>query len=227
MATLSVSNFIADIVTARGGPSNPTLYEFEIAPPTQRTAEFKNFFTGVGINFDSQLRFLNYLNNEIQIPGVTFQNSEIRQFHKGIPVKMASSKIYNEMDLTFICDTTSMPYKFFRAWIDWIGGVNENSVQYAEEIAAKRLNVSALRYYDDYTCDFLIKKLEKSAKAAPRGVTVKPASYAEPMNVRLIKAWPYSVASIPMSHASQNGLVKLSVSMYYEYSALATLPKSS
>ena len=203
MATpVSIGNFITEIVSKRGGPSNPTLYEFNVAPSA--TSTIKDSMKAFGIEWDQELRFLNYLNNEIQIPGVTFQNSEVRQFQKGIPVKMASSKIYNEMDMTFICDVSSLPYRFFRAWIDFVGNVEPDGERFYSPNNVRAYGISALRFYDEYVCDFTIKKLEKFKNS-------------ETLNITLAKAWPYSVASIPMSHASQNGLVKLSVSMYYEY----------
>ena len=203
MATpVSIGNFITEIVSKRGGPSNPTLYEFNIAPSA--TSTIKDNMKALGIDWDQELRFLNYLNNEIQIPGVTFQNSEVRQFQKGIPVKMASSKIYNEMDMTFICDVSSLPYRFFRAWIDFVGNVEPDGERFYSPNNVRAYGISALRFYDEYVCDFTIKKLEKFKNT-------------EPLTITLAKAWPYSVASIPMSHASQNGLVKLSISMYYEY----------
>ena len=203
MATpVSIGNFITEIVSKRGGPSNPTLYEFNVAPSA--TSTIKDNMKAFGIDWDQELRFLNYLNNEIQIPGITFQNSEVRQFQKGIPVKMASSKIYNEMDMTFICDVSSLPYRFFRAWIDFVGNVEPDGERFYSPNNVRAYGISALRFYDEYVCDFTIKKLEKFKNT-------------EPLTITLAKAWPYSVASIPMSHASQNGLVKLSVSMYYEY----------
>ena len=203
MATpVSIGNFITEIVSKRGGPSNPTLYEFNVSPSA--TSTIKDSMKSFGIEWDQELRFLNYLNNEIQIPGVTFQNSEVRQFQKGIPVKMASSKIYNEMDMTFICDVSSLPYRFFRAWIDFVGNVEPDGERFYSPNNVRAYGISALRFYDEYVCDFTIKKLEKFKNT-------------EPLTITLAKAWPYSVASIPMSHASQNGLVKLSISMYYEY----------
>ena len=203
MATpVSIGNFITEIVNKRGGPSNPTLYEFNIAPSA--TSTIKDNMKALGIDWDQELRFLNYLNNEIQIPGITFQNSEVRQFQKGIPVKIASSKIYNEMDMTFICDVSSLPYRFFRAWIDFVGNVEPDGERFYSPNNVRAYGISSLRFYDEYVCDFTIKKLEKFKNT-------------EPLTITLAKAWPYSVASIPMSHASQNGLVKLSISMYYEY----------
>ena len=67
MATpVSIGNFITEIISNRGGPSNPTLYEFTVAPSA--TSNIKESMKGFGIEWDQELRFLNYLNNEIQIP---------------------------------------------------------------------------------------------------------------------------------------------------------------
>lgn len=198
----SISSFLTEIVSKRGGASNPTLYEFDIAPSP--SSKLKDHLKAFGFEWDQELRFLNYLNNEIQIPGVTFQNSEVRQYRKGVPIKMASSKVFNEMDLTFICDVTSMPYRFFRGWLDYIGDTDDDpEVRYNPN--AGQYNMSVLNYYYDYTCNFVIKKIEK-----------KPTQ-TNPLRYQLVRAWPFTVASVPFSSASQNGLVKVSVSMYYEY----------
>ena len=198
----SISSFLTEIVSKRGGASNPTLYEFDIAPSS--SSKLKDHLKAFGFEWDQELRFLNYLNNEIQIPGVTFQNSEVRQYRKGVPIKMASSKVFNEMDLTFICDVTSMPYRFFRGWLDYIGDTDDDpEVRYNPN--AGQYNMNVLNYYYDYTCNFIIKKIEK-----------KPTQ-TKPLRYQLVRAWPFTVASVPFSSASQNGLVKVSVSMYYEY----------
>ena len=44
--------------------------------------------------------------------------------------------------------------------------------------------------------------------------------YKNPWNARLVKAYPYTVASIPYSAGAQ--LVKVTVGFYYEYSHLMT-----
>ena len=212
MATpASIGNFVSEIVKTRGGPANPTLYQFDVAPPSGAAAAFKANMLRFGFNFDRELRFLNYLNNEIQIPGVTFQNSEIRMPYKGLALKMASAKVYNEMDISFYCDTTAMPYKFFRAWMEWVGGTQQNQ-GYTQRSASVKHRTSIMRYYNDYTCDMTITKLEKYGNK-------EKGEYASPFSVRLIKAWPFTISSVPLSSASANGLVKVTVSLYYEYSA--------
>lgn len=209
---VSINSFLSEIVAKRGGPSTPVLYEFSVSP---RNTAIKTHLNGLGFNWDTELRFLNYLNNEIQIPGVTFQNSEVRMPYKGIAVKMASARVYNEMDMSFICDVTAMPYKFFRGWSDFIGNVSMGTDVYSPTVTKSR-RTSVLRYYDDYTCDLNISKLEKA-----KG---KLNKHNEPYSVRLVNAWPYTISSVPMSQASQNGLVKVTVSLYYEYSEVKVKP---
>lgn len=211
---VSINSFISEIVSKRGGPSTPVLYSFDVAPTD---AGIKEYMKGLNIIWDNELRFLNYLNNEIQIPGVTFQNSEVRMPRKGIAIKSAGAKIYNEMDLTFICDATALPYRFFRGWIDWIGNVSMSPDIYDPASTRIREN-SVLRYYDQYTCDLTITKMEKFKAGTGK--------YKTPYSVTLVKAWPYTIASIPMSQASQNGLVKVSVSLYYEYSKTNISPSA-
>jgi hypothetical protein len=212
---VSINSFISEIVSKRGGPSTPVLYSFDIAPPAG--GGIKEYMKGLNILWDNEFRFLNYLNNEIQIPGITFQNSEVRMPRKGLAIKSAGAKIYNEMDLTFICDATALPYRFFRGWIDWIGNVTMSPDIY--DPASTRIRESSvLRYYDQYTCDLTITKMEKFKAGAGK--------YKTPYSVTLVKAWPYTIASIPMSQASQNGLVKVSVSLYYEYSKTNISPSA-
>ena len=39
-------------------------------------------------------------------------------------MKPAMAKVYNEMDMSFILDADSLPFKFFKAWQDFIMGVD-------------------------------------------------------------------------------------------------------
>lgn len=208
---VSINSFLSEIVSKRGGPSTPVLYNFDISP---RSITFKDYLRdGLKFDMDSELRFLNYLNNEIQIPGVTFQNSEVRMPQKGIAIKSASSKVFNEMDLSFISDAQASPYRFFRGWVDFIGGVHMYAGGYNPADLTPR-KTSVLRYYNQYTCDMKISKMEKYKTGG---------GYKTPYEIRLTNAWPYTISSIPLSQASQNGLVKVSVSLYYEYSQVQLL----
>ena len=68
-----------------------------------------------------------------------------------------------------------------------------------------------------------ISKLEKynSPQGEPKEIGGDSGDYKNPWNVRLVKAYPYTVASIPYS-AGPSQLVKATVGFYYEYSHLMT-----
>ena len=156
------------------------------------------------------------------MPGVTYSAFDIKSVHKGITQKMATAKVYNELDVSFFMDGTSLPLRFFRAWQDFASnGIASNPEFFYDDQPYKRALAS--NYYEDYACDMFINKLEKfdSPQGEPREIGGDSGDYKNPWNVRLVKAYPYTVASIPYS-AGPAQLVKATVGFYYEYSHLMT-----
>ena len=218
-AARGLQNFMQAIGKS-GGISASNLYQFSFQP----TAKLKKFFddnvfdeflkltdNGDGLN-------LQLLCNEIQLPGVTYSAFDVKSVHKGITQKMATAKVYNELDVIFFMDGTSLPLRFFRAWQDFTSnGVGGNPEFFYDDQQYKRAFAS--NYYEDYACDMFIHKLEKFD--SNQGEPIKDGEYKNPWNVRLVKAYPYTVASIPYS-AGPAQLVKVTVGFYYEYSHLMT-----
>ena len=218
-AARGLQNFMQAIGKS-GGISASNLYQFSFQP----TAKLKKFFddnvfdeflkltdNGDGLN-------LQLLCNEIQLPGVTYSAFDVKSVHKGITQKMATAKVYNELDVSFFMDGTSLPLRFFRAWQDFTSnGVGGNPEFFYDDQQYKRAFAS--NYYEDYACDMFIHKLEKFD--SNQGEPIKDGEYKNPRNVRLVKAYPYTVASIPYS-AGPAQLVKVTVGFYYEYSHLMT-----
>ena len=216
-AARGLQNFMQAIGKS-GGISASNLYQFSFQP----TAKLKKFFddnvfdeflkltdNGDGLN-------LQLLCNEIQLPGVTYSAFDVKSVHKGITQKMATAKVYNELDVSFFMDGTSLPLRFFRAWQDFTSnGVGGNPEFFYDDQQYKRAFAS--NYYEDYACDMFIHKLEKFD--SNQGEPIKDGEYKNPWNVRLVKAYPYTVASIPYS-AGAAQLVKVTVGFYYEYSHL-------
>ena len=237
MATVrGLQNFMQAIGKS-GGISASNLYEFEIQPPVNfdkpgakktvlSLAEFfKRNVTDSFLNLVGSGNALNLqlLCNEIQLPGVTYSAFDVKSVHKGITQKMATAKVYNELDVSFYMDGTSMPLRFFRAWQDYIqNGVHGATSQYyLNDIPYKRAFAS--NYYEDYACDMILTKLEKfetfkEKDDTPRTLDLEP-KYRNAWQARLVKAYPYTVASIPYS-AGPAQLVKVTVGFYYEYSDL-------
>ena len=225
MATVrGLQNFMQAIGKS-GGISASNLYEFQIQPTSKLIEFFKRNVTDSFLDMvgsGSQLN-LQLLCNEIQLPGVTYSAFDIKSVHKGITQKHATAKVYNELDVSFFMDGTSMPLRFFRAWQDYIqNGVHGATSQYyLNDIPYKRAFAS--NYYEDYACDMILTKLEKfetfkEKDDAPRTLDLEP-KYRNAWQARLVKAYPYTVASIPYSSGAAQ-LVKVTVGFYYEYSDL-------
>ena len=218
-----VQNFMQAIGKS-GGISASNLYQFSFAKKPKLAKFFED---NLGQDFlkltdNGDELNLQLLCNEIQLPGVTYSAFDVKSVHKGITQKMATAKVYNELDLSFFMDGTSLPLRFFRAWQDFTqNGSAGNPEFFYEDQPYKRAFAS--NYYEDYACDMFISKLEKFKGSAEEerdeNGNVKKQDYYNPWNARLVHAYPYTVASIPYS-AGAAQLVKVTVGFYYEYSHL-------
>ena len=221
MATATgVSTFIQKILDKKSGISASNLYSFNIQEPQQTSGyKLKTFFKD-NIGFDSSAEELTLLCNEIQLPGITYSATDVKSVHKGIIQKMASGKVYNELDISFFLDAESMPLKFFRAWQDFTMGGKEIATDvYGDRAPTNRQQAFAMRYYDHYCCTLDIKKLEKYNVPKSESEEKTPPELKDVWEAKLFGAYPYTVSSIPYS-AGPAQLVKVNVGFYYEYSQL-------
>ncbi len=221
MATATgVSTFIQKILDKKSGISASNLYSFNIQEPQQTSGyKLKTFFKD-NIGFDSTAEELTLLCNEIQLPGITYSATDVKSVHKGIIQKMASGKVYNELDISFFLDAESMPLKFFRAWQDFTMGGKEIATDiYGDRAPTNRQQAFAMRYYNHYCCTLDIKKLEKYNVPKSESEEKTPPELKEVWEAKLFGAYPYTVSSIPYS-AGPAQLVKVNVGFYYEYSQL-------
>ena len=213
-----LQNFM-QAVGKSGGISASNLYQFSFQPTDALKKFFDNnvFEEFLKLTDNGDTMNLQLLCNEIQLPGVTYSAFDVKSVHKGITQKHATAKVYNELDVSFFMDGTSLPLRFFRAWQDFTqNGVAANPEGFYDDQPYKRAFAS--NYYEDYACDMFISKLEKYDSNQGKKMD---GDYKNPWNVRLVKAYPYTVASIQYS-AGPAQLVKVTVGFYYEYSHLMT-----
>ena len=221
-----ILEFKEKILKKSGGISSSNLYEFDIQwGGILRSYLENNVLYSFGAKTLKDVE-LNMLCNEIQIPGVTMSSTDVKQVHKGITQKMTTQKVFNELDVSFYCDADSIPLKIFRGWQDFIvGAVETPKGQYGKDhnLTQSRHEIYCQRYYDDYTCDLRIKKLEKyGAPHFTPTVTGQDAKLGEAFTMRLANAYPYTVSSVPYS-AAEAQIVKVTVGLYYEYSHMQGL----
>ena len=231
---LTIEQFKTDVSKRSGGISTSNLYQFLIANPekpgpgqgyslaTHFNDNLNTGESGEGLKASDMVNYqLNMLCNEIQIPGVTMSASDVKMPQKGMIQKVATAKVYNELDVSFYCDADSLPFKFFRCWQDYIiGAIEAPREMYSKShtMTINRQKAYAQRYYDHYTCDIMIQKLEKyGVEINPQ--TNKREDMRQAFSIQLAKAYPYTVSSIPYSTGPAN-VVKVTVGFYYEYSHL-------
>ena len=223
MPTIGLVDFTEQILQGASGISSSNLYEFEIGFGANTVlTEYYRKSHGTNLPTNDIFR-ANLLCNEIQIPGVTYAATDVKSVHKGITQKLVSNKVDNELDVSFFCDLKSTPYKLFRSWMDLVMGQNIDAMSksafeeqsYRKQSSTYQNNAKAFaqNYYDDYTYDIVINKLEKGRKGDQKG------GYTNDFGVRLVNAYPYTLASVPYS-AGPAQLVKVTVGFYYEYSSM-------
>ena len=226
----TIEQFKTSVLKKTGGISASNLYAIHISNPDATEGytlakHFKdNLEESTGIISNDLVNYqLNMLCNEIQVPGVTMSASDVKMPQKGMIQKLANAKVYNELDVSFYCDADSIPFKFFRCWQDYIiGAVDKPREMYSADhtLSKYRHRAYAQRYYDHYTCDIAIAKLEKYGIKPPEE-SEEPDEYKLSFISKLVKAYPYTVSYIPYS-AGPAQLVKVTVGFYYEYSHLIT-----
>ena len=223
---ISIDSYIKQIVG--DGISASNLFEFAIQPTEVMrdfwadNGEAYPWYSNSGSQMDAGMYRMNLLCQDIQIPGTSFNSIDVKMPKKGLTQKMAAARMYNELDVSFICDIGSSPISFFKLWQDMIIGIQPTAMPknpglynpntYADKFEHKAY---AQRYYDDYTCDLVITKLEKHG-VLPDTEGKRKKEYQKAFQVRLGKAYPYSFNTVPYS-AGPAQAVKCQVAFYYEY----------
>ena len=118
---LTIEQFKVNVLKRSGGISSSNLYQFLIANPekpgpgqgyslaTHFNDNLNTGDSGEGLKKDDMVNYqLNMLCNEIQIPGVTMSASDVKMPNKGLIQKVASAKVFNELDVSFYCDADSL-----------------------------------------------------------------------------------------------------------------------
>ena len=223
---ISIDSYIKQIVG--DGISASNLFEFAIQP-TEVMRDFwadngKDYpwYSNSGSQMDAGMYRMNLLCQDIQIPGTSFNSIDVKMPKKGLTQKLAAARMYNELDVAFICDIGSSPISFFKLWQDLIIGIQptkmpQNPGLYNPDTYADKFEHKAYaqRYYNDYTCDLVITKLEKHG-VLPDAEGKRKKEYQKAFQVRLGKAYPYSFNTVPYS-AGPAQAVKCQVAFFYEY----------
>lgn len=152
---------------------------------------------------------------EISLPGVSSATGVGRGIHQGVDFKYAHTKLFNDLNITFVCDRDLTPLRFFQKWHNWIYGYGDAKDR-GNDPAEKNTSYY-LKMYDDYCLDMFITKLETkyySIKGINKISELEPGNPVTAI-YRLINAYPTSVSSIPLNSGASS-VARVSVTLSYE-----------
>ena len=204
---------VSDIKFQLLRPALTSHFEVEIGFPGGD--EFIGFLKNNGIIWSSSKNQpqLNLLCSEATLPGSNLATLEINNDFTGVTERHAYRRIYDDrIDLTFYVDAENyLPIRFFETWIKYI--VDESRADQRDKGAGvEDANYFyRIRYPDgDGNGD------GKDPGYVSTGLKVIKfeRDYRQKLEYRFIKAYPISIASMPVSYDSSS-LLKCTASMTY------------
>ena len=150
---------------------------------------------------------VSYLADEVNFPGFSVSTGEFEGHVPGMNQKYAHTKTFRDFSITFLMDHNHLPYKMMQRWGEYIFPYQNlgNGTSYRDR------NYHLTRYYEDYTCDMVILKMENEN---PNNVNPVSGLY-------LHNAYPYIINDMTVSNGPNQPL-KFQASFYYEYSRFLT-----
>jgi len=136
--------------------------------------------------------------DEVSLPGYQTGTGQVSRLTGDAQVYYPTTPIYNDIQLSFMCDAYMTPLHKLNDWMKYIfddGGSNADGIERG----------TRLRYPDQYQAKIKIYKTERS-KTNDNG--------AISTTYTLHDAWPYSIDSTPLSYGSSQ-LVKITANFYY------------
>lgn len=173
---------------------------------------------------------MSFLADEINIPGYSVATGDFKGPVPGINVRYAHTRNFTEMNIAFLMDMDHTPLKFLRLWGDYIFGF-ESSLGTSSTTITPTI-YSQMQYYDNYTCDIIIDKLEPNTgpRTKLKALGDPKMSSFDTHNVvtrtRIHKAFPYLVNDLSVSNAP-NQPMRLQSTFYYEYFTTETLQRNT
>jgi len=137
------------------------------------------------------------------LPGSSFADVEISGDRQGVTERFPHTRIFDDVTFTFYVDRDYNVMKFFETWTEFINPLKEAAT-------GANANVMRMRYPTFYKCRMSIYKFNKDSFTDPRAGAI---AYT------FINAWPYSIASTPVSY---NGSTLLQLNVTFRYDRYVT-----
>ena len=135
------------------------------------------------------------------LPGSSFADIEVAGDRQGITERFPQNRIYDDVTFSFYVDRDYNVLKFFETWSELINPLRDG---------ANGINPDVMRltYPKFYKCNISIHKFNKDNFTGP-----DPSRNA--IAYTFINAWPYSIASTPVSYSGSN-ILQMNVTFRYD-----------
>lgn len=237
-----------DVIAQQGGMSYSN--NFDVVFQFNKTAhtDIRDRFNKIGLDFgkgstsaadtdenmkgSSAADVLKMFCEEAQLPNVQAATGNLTGVRLGEgQINYATSKLYTDFQLGWMCDANMTPLKFLNAWHGFIFNefdasgrdVFDQTGKYVRENAAlsslksetgtlgSKEKSIRLKYPDQYQCNVTITKTEKGKSAANSRAS---------MMYTLIDCFPYAIDAVPLSYGASQ-VTKVTANFYYsKYSIL-------
>ena len=154
---------------------------------------------------------LSYLADEVNIPGFSVSTGDFEGHLPGMNQKFAHTKTYRDFTITFLMDHRHLPYDMLHKWAELIFPPQSTNGVSTGLSGRARNNYVLTNYYNDYTCNMAIDKLERT-EAKKTGAR---------SSLYLYNVFPYLINDITVSNGPNQPL-KFQASFYFEYSEAVT-----
>lgn len=237
-----------DVIAQQGGMSYSNNFDvvFQFNGPSHE--KIRDRFKKIGLNFgegstsaadtddnvkgDSAADVLKMFCEEAQLPNVQAATGNLTGVRMGEgQINYATSKLYTDFQLGWMCDANMTPLKFLNAWQGFIfnefGASGKDIFDETGKYVRKNANLTTLKsetgtlgsrdksirlkYPDQYQCNITITKTEKGKSASNSRAS---------MMYTLIDCFPYAIDAVPLSYGASQ-VTKVTANFYYsKYSIL-------
>ena len=145
------------------------------------------------------------------LPGSSFADVEVAGDRQGITERNAFSRIYDDVTFSFYVDKDYNVLRFFESWIQFINPL------YGSTRTLAGNQITKFNYPDDYKCEMVITKFNRdlAGKTTEIGFANGTTTNRDQISYRFFRAWPYSLASTPVSYQGMS-LLRVNVTFRYD-----------
>jgi hypothetical protein len=142
--------------------------------------------------------------DEASLPGYQLNTGSVNRYSGTAPVYYPVGPIYNDIQLSFMCDAKMTPLHLLNRWMRYIF-VDSDDDGTEFDYRSSEENGRRLRYPEEYQAKIILYKTERSTDSENGAIS---SSYY------LYDAWPYTIDQTPLSYGSSQ-LVKVTANFYY------------